>query len=394
MIVESDDQVLREWRRAFHRHPELAFDLSVTASTVAELLTEFGLDEVHTGVGTSGVVGVLRRGSRTRTIGLRADMDALPIQEMGDRAHRSQVAGAFHGCGHDGHTAMLLGAAKRLSDSDSFDGTVVFVFQPDEENGRGAQAMIDDGLLDRFPMSAIYGLHNKPGIPAGQFATRVGPMMSSEDIFEITIHGRGGHASTPQHHVDPVVIAAELIQALQTIVSRSVAATATAVLSVTEVVTDGARNIVPSTVVIRGDCRTFSPTVQATIESRMRRLAGGVCTAHGATADVDYRREFIPLVNTANEVAAAASAAAAVVGADNVDVDCALVTASEDFARYLQHVPGCFLDIGNGLEGSCGRTLHNPSYDFNDEILTVGADFWVRLVQQELPIDQRDATRP
>lgn len=383
--MESDFERMREWRQTFHRNPELAFAVRSTAATVAGLLTEFGVDEVHDGIGGSGVVGILRRGSGTPTIGLRADMDALPIQEIGDRAHKSQVDGVFHGCGHDGHTATLLGAAKRLSEGDSFDGTVVLIFQPDEENGRGAQAMIDDGLFDRFPMSAIYGLHNIPGIPAGHFATRVGPMMSSEDLFEITIHGRGGHASMPERHVDPLVIAAEIIQALQTIVSRSVAATEAAVVSVTEVLTDGARNIVPSTVVVKGDCRTFSATVQATVESRMRRLAEGVCAAHGASADVEYRHEFIPLVNSVKEVAAAAAAAATVVGADHVDTESAPITASEDFARYLSHIPGCFLKIGNGLEGSYGSSLHNPSYDFNDEILAVGAAFWVQLVEQQLP---------
>jgi hippurate hydrolase len=386
MAVDSDLQQMLLWRHAFHRNPELAFEVRSTAEIVARLLTEIGLDEVHTEFGVSGVIGVLRRGSSARSIGLRADMDALPIQEKGAPDYRSVVDGIFHGCGHDGHTAMLLGAAKRLSEGDCFDGTAVFIFQPDEENGRGAKAMLDDGLLDRFPMSAIYGLHNKPGIPAGHFATRVGQMMSSEDLFDITIHGRGGHASTPERHIDPIVIAAEIIQALQTIVSRSVAATETAVVSVTEILTDGARNIIPSTVVIKGDCRTFSGTVQATIEERMRQLVAGICAAHGATSIVDYRHEFIPLVNTSDEVAAAVSAASAVVGENQVDTDCALITASEDFAQFLRHVPGCFVDIGNGLDGACGSSLHNPGYDFNDEILTVGANYWVQLVEQELPI--------
>ncbi|RLE21078.1 MAG: amidohydrolase [Actinobacteria bacterium] len=376
---------MREWRHRLHQNPELSFAVNTTAATVSGLLTQFGVDEVHTEIGTSGVVGVIRRGSKARAIGLRADMDALPIQEIGDRSHRSQVEGVFHGCGHDGHTAMLLGAARRLSQSASFDGTAVLIFQPDEENGRGAQAMIDDGLFDRFPMSAIYGLHNKPGVPTGQFATRVGPMMSSEDLFEIRIRGSGGHASMPERHIDPIVIAAEIIQALQTIVSRSVAATETAVVSVTEVLTDGARNIIPSSVVIKGDCRTFSSDVQETVELRMRRLVDGICAAHGAAAEVDYRNEFMPLVNTANEVAAAARAAGQVVGAEYVNTDCVPITASEDFARYLRYTPGCFLDIGNGTDGSCGKSLHNPSYDFNDEILTVGTDFWVQLIEQELP---------
>ena len=384
--TQGIEDEMREWRHAFHRKPELAFDLDSTAGTVVDLLNSFGLDEVHDGVGQSGVVGILRRGASQTAIGLRADMDALPIEEKGGPEYRSEVDGVFHGCGHDGHTAMLLGTAKYLSAEGTFDGTVVFIFQPDEENGRGAKAMVDDGLLERFPLSAVYGLHNKPGIPTGDFATRVGPMMSSEDLFEITIQGRGGHASAPERHIDPVVIAAEIIQALQTIISRSVAATETAVVSVTEITTDGARNIVPSTVVVKGDCRTFSGSVQTTVEERMRQIVDGISTAHGATATVDYRHEFISLVNTASEVAAGVAAAIAVVGPERVDANCALVTASEDFAHFLQSVPGCFLDIGNGHDGAQETTLHNSSYDFNDEILTVGADFWVELVESQLSI--------
>ncbi|MCP5034531.1 MAG: amidohydrolase [Actinomycetia bacterium] len=376
---------MKQWRHQLHLYPELAFEVTSTAATVADQLRAFGLDEVHEGIGRSGVVGVLRRGTSSTMIGLRADMDALPIQEHGDSEHQSRINGVFHGCGHDGHTSMLLGAAKHLSTNGSFDGTVVFVFQPDEENGRGAQAMIDDGLLDRFLLSAIYGLHNTPGIPAGHFATRVGPMMSSEDLFEITIRGRGGHASVPQHHVDPIVIGAEIIQALQTIVSRSVAATDTAVVSVTELITDGARNIVPSNVIIRGDCRTFSTDVQHRIEQRMGDLVDGICGAHGASGHVEYRNEFVPLVNTGPEVDAALGAAGAVAGPEGVDGTCGLVTASEDFARYLHLVPGCFITIGNGRDGVCGQSLHHPNYDFNDEILAAGSSYWVELVESQLP---------
>jgi len=378
------------WRHAIHRHPELAFDTQATAALVAAVLTDIGVDEVHAGIGESGVVGVIRRGRSPRAIGLRADMDALPIQEQSERGHRSAIDGVFHGCGHDGHTAMLLGAARLLMDI-PFDGTVYLVFQPDEENGRGAQAMLDDGILERFPMSAIYGLHNMPGLPVGSFATRRGPLMSSEDLFEITVHGRGGHASTPERHVDPVVVGAEIVLALQTIVSRSIPATDTAVVSVTEILTDGARNIVPSTVTIKGDCRAFSTTVQATIERRMREIVAGICAAHGATATVAYAHEFVPVVNTIDECRLAAAAAVDVVGAPNVDDDCPLVTASEDFARFLLHVPGCFMQIGNGVDGECGSSLHNPSYDFNDDALQIGADYWVRVVQRALgePLDQK-----
>ena len=380
-MSESSVSEMREWRHRLHRRPELGFEVQETADYVAGLLRGFGFDEVHTGVGGTGVVGVLRRGDSTRmAIGLRADMDALPIADGGDHSYRSEIPGAFHGCGHDGHTAMLLGAAKHLTATGGFDGVVTFVFQPDEENGRGAQAMIDDGLFERFPMSAIFGMHNWPGVAAGHFATRVGAMMSSEDLFEIVVHGRGGHASTPERHIDPVVIAADIIGALQTIVSRSVSATETAVVSVTEITTDGARNIVPSTVTIKGDCRTFSASVQATVERRMRQIVAGIGAAYGALATVSYTHEFVPLVNTADELALAIAAATRVAGAGMVDADGPVITASEDFARLLKVVPGCFMNIGNGLTGSCGASLHNPRYDFNDDILGIGANYWIELV--------------
>lgn len=383
-ITKTAVAEMMQWRHGFHRRPELGFEVHSTAATVANALQSFGLNEVHTEIGTSGVVGVLRRGSSSNAIGLRADMDALPIAERTSHEYRSEADQIFHGCGHDGHTAMLLGAAKYLAEHGVFDGTVYFIFQPNEENGKGALAMIADGLFERFPISAIYGMHNKPGITAADFATRVGPMMSSEDLFEITINGQGGHASMPERLIDPVIIATEVIQALQTIVSRSVSATETVVLSVTEILTDGARNIVPSNVIIKGDCRTFSAKAQATVEQRMRQLADGICTAHGGTATVEYSHEFVRLINTANEVRSALEAASSVVGESRVEAECALVTASEDFAQYLKHVPGCFIDIGNGLEGSCGKTLHNPEYDFNDEILATGASYWIQLAEQEL----------
>ena len=379
------DADMRSWRHAIHRRPELGFETWSTAELVSAELSRCGVDEVHTGIGHSGVVGVVRRGDSRRAIGLRADMDALPIQEAGMPTYRSEVDGVFHGCGHDGHTAMLLGAARLLATTASFDGTVYLVFQPNEENGRGAQAMIDDGVLERFPMSAIFGMHNRPGVALGQFATRPGSMMSSEDLFEIRVEGRGGHASTPELHIDPVVVAAEIVLALQTIVSRSIAATETAVVSVTEVLTDGARNIVPSTVTIKGDCRAFSANVQATIERRMREIVGGICAAHGASATVTYDHEFVPVVNTADESTLAVAAAADVVGSENVDADCPLFAASEDFARFLLHIPGCFMQIGNGVDDECGSSLHNPRYDFNDDALRLGAEYWVRVVERALP---------
>lgn len=377
---------MREWRHDIHKHPELGFGVERTAGRVADLLEEFGF-EVHAGIGRTGVVGVLKRGNGNRAIGLRADMDALPIQEANDFAHRSVHDGRFHGCGHDGHTAMLLGAARRLATDGGFDGTVYVIFQPSEEDGLGALAMIEDGLFERFPMDAVYGMHNMPGIPAGHFAVRKGAIMASEDNFDIVVTGRGGHASMPEKTVDPIVVGAEIVLALQTIVARSVSSRDTAVVSVTQVSTDGARNVIPSMFSIKGDCRTFSPGVQDTIERRMREIVDGICKAHGATATVDYRREFVATINTPVETDAAIAAADAVSKRAEVtlDADCPTCSASEDFAQMLRVKPGCYLFIGNGTDGHCGSSLHNPNYDLNDEILAIGCDYWVELVRQQLP---------
>lgn len=375
---------MTSWRRDIHRHPELGFNEIRTSDKVAALLEEFGLD-VHRGIGQTGIVGVLRRGSGNRAIGLRADMDALPIQEANEFEHKSTHDGVFHGCGHDGHTSMLLGAAKVLSESDTFDGTVYFIFQPSEEDGRGALSMIDDGLFERFPMDAVYGMHNMPGLPAGHFAVREGTIMTSEDVFEITIHGRGGHASMPERTVDPIIVGAEIIQALQTIVSRSLSSREWGVVSITEVFTDGARNIIPSTFTIKGDCRALSTDVQQTIERRMREIVAGISAAHGAQADVLYQNDFVPTVNSPTETEAAIHAAQAVAGDVGVDPDCPTCGASEDFARMLQQKPGCYILIGNGDAGPCSASLHNPHYDLNDDILGIGCRYWTTLVEQQLP---------
>lgn len=377
---------MQAWRRDIHKHPELGFHEQRTAAKVAGLLEGFGL-EIHTGIGTTGVVGVLRRGKGNRAIGLRADMDALPIQEANDFPHRSVNDKIFHGCGHDGHTAMLLGAAKRLAESNDYDGTAYFIFQPSEEDGRGALSMIDDGLFERFPMDAVYGMHNMPGIPAGHFAVRKGAIMTSEDIFVITIEGRGGHASMPDRTVDPVVIGAEVVLALQTIVSRSVGPQDWSVVSVTEMLTDGARNVIPSTVTIKGDCRALMAETQDRIETRMRQIVAGICAAHGAEGHVHYQYDFVVTVNTPTETDGAIAAARQVAGAETaVDPDCPTCGGSEDFARMLQKKPGCYMLIGNGLEGHCGSSLHNPHYDLNDDILGIGCDYWVTLVKNQLPL--------
>ncbi len=380
--TQSVAEAATAWRQRIHAHPELGFEEEATSALVAELLGEFGFD-VHSGIGGTGVVGVLRRGSSTAAIGLRADMDALPIEEAGTIPHKSTRAGAFHGCGHDGHTAMLLGAAKYLAADAHFDGTIYMIFQPCEETGLGAQAMINDGLFEQFPMDAVYGMHNMPGLPAGTISVRTGPMMSFEDNFQIEVAGVGGHASMPDKTIDPIVVAAEIVLALQTIVARSLSAIDTGVVSITEILTDGARNVIPSTVTIRGDCRGFTEHVQDKIETRMRTIVQGIALAHDAIATVNYSHEFVVLNNTPTETKAAVSAALAIVGSNALDADCPPAPCSEDFARMLAVKPGCYILIGND-DDSHTQPLHNPSYDFNDKITSTGIDYWIELVEQQL----------
>lgn len=372
---------MRSWRRDIHQHPELGFNEDRTADKVAHLLKYMGI-ETHTGIGKTGVVGAIRKGNSEAAIGLRADMDALPIQEMGDIDHKSLNEGIFHGCGHDGHTAMLLGAAAKLLEVD-FNGTVYLIFQPSEENGLGALAMMEDGLFDRFPMNAIYGLHNMPGITQGKFAIKSGQMMTSEDIFVIDIAGKGGHASMPHMTRDPLVAGAEIVTALQSIVSRSLGPEEWGVLSVTEFTTDGARNIIPSNVTIKGDVRALDPDVQARIERRMREIVEGISKGHGVTGTVSYNHEFIVLDNSEKQVQVAFEAAKLTVGEEMVDGACETCPCSEDFAQFLLHVPGCFILLGAG-DGDNSPPLHNPYYDYNDELLEIGAEYWVNLVKAEL----------
>ncbi|MEM7088296.1 MAG: amidohydrolase [Pseudomonadota bacterium] len=367
------------FRRDLHAHPETGFNLERTSRLIAEQLEQAGLD-VTRGVGQSGLVATLRRGSQDTAIGFRADMDALPIAEANNFGHCSTVAGKFHGCGHDGHSTMLLGAAVQLASDPSLDRTVHFIFQPDEENGNGAAAMIADGLFERFPMSRIYGLHNMPGMALGQFATQAGPFCAFEDNFEITITGRGGHASMPDKGIDPVVTGSAVVLQLQSIVSRSVPASAHAVVSVTEFITDGARNILPSTVTLRGDCRGFSGDVSDMIRSRMASIVDGVCAAQGAQATLDYTTSFQPLINEAQSVETLANVARTV---GSVDVEYGRVGFSEDFAEFLNHCPGAFILMGNGTQGTAAMPLHNPSYDFNDSATDYGVAFWVRLARQD-----------
>jgi hippurate hydrolase len=376
-------EAMRDWRHDLHMHPELGFDVHRTSERVAELLESFGL-EVHRGLGQTGVVGVLQRGNGTGSIGLRADMDALPIREANGFDHRSRTEGKMHACGHDGHTTMLLGAARHLAEKGSFSGRAVFIFQPAEEHGKGSPAMIADGLFERFPVDAVYGIHNMPGMPAGHFALRTGAMMASEALFEIRIQGQGGHAAMPHHGADALVVGAEIVTALQTIVSRKLNPGQNGVVSVTDFRTDGQRNVLPGRAVLSGDARALSREVNARIEEKMRRIVEGVCLAHGVTAEVSYDTVFEVTVNAPGPAARAAEAATALAGAAAVNADCAPILGSEDFAHMALTRPGCFLFLGNGTEGAHARPLHSANYDFNDDILAAGSSFWVRLVEQEL----------
>lgn len=374
---------MRAWRHDFHRHPELGFEEVRTSATVARLLTDFGL-EVHNSVGQTGVVGVLQRGNGTRSIGLRADMDALPITETGQPDYVSQTPGVMHACGHDGHTAMLLGAARHLADTGDFDGRVVFVFQPNEEHGQGAQAMLADGLLDRFDVDAVFGIHNMPGLPVGHVATRAGPMTAAESLFEIEIYAQGGHAALPHMGVDAIMVGAQMVNALQTIVSRKVDPGLNGVVSVTEFETDGARNVLPGRATLRGDARALTPAVNDTIRTRMTEIVQGIAAAHGVHAEVRYDTIFPPTINAPGAVAAVADAAGSLFEPEAIDSACQPKLFSEDFAHLADARPGCFLLLGNGQEGAHARPLHSSDYDFNDAALVPGSSFWVRLVEQQL----------
>ncbi|WP_020591658.1 M20 aminoacylase family protein [Kiloniella laminariae] len=380
----SLEQAMRDWRHDFHQHPELGFEENRTAAKVAQLLRDFGL-EVHEGIGGTGVVGLLKRGTGNRAIGLRADMDALAIAERNSFAHRSQNPGKMHACGHDGHTSMLLGAARNLAETGQFNGTVIFIFQPAEEHGRGALAMIDDGLFDRFPMEAVYALHNLPSLPTGHFAIKSGSVMACEDNFEIIIRGKGTHAALPHLGIDPILIGAEIVTALQSVISRTFNPTENGVLSVTDFATNGLRNVIPDQVILRGDTRSFSPDIQELIERTMQRIAAGICAAHGAEFSFSYSREFVATINSPAETEAALAVAQELAGADKVIEDAKPIMASEDFGHMLQHKPGCYLLLGNGADGPGSVGLHSPDYDFNDELLPVGAAFWSRLVENQLP---------
>jgi len=380
--IAARQPIHAEWRRAIHAHPELAYQERRTADLVAERLESFGIPIVR-GLGRTGVVGTLKAGHSDRAIGLRADMDALPLQEANTFAHRSQQAGVMHACGHDGHTATLLAAAEYLAAHRDFDGIVHFIFQPAEEGEAGAKAMMDDGLFDDFPMEAVYGLHNWPGLEVGRMAMRTGAAMAAMDIFEVHLKGKGGHAALPHLVIDPILVGAQLVQAWQGIVSRNVKPIDAAVLSVTQFHAGDAYNVVPEEVVLRGTVRCFSQEVRRLIENRMREVAEGIAAAHGCTIGWRYESRFPPTVNWPEETAIAARAATALLGAERVNTEVEPVTGSEDFGYMLEEKPGCYAFIGNGpTEGGC--LLHSPHFDFNDTIIPIGASYWVQLVREVL----------
>ena len=371
------------WRRRIHAHPETAFEEHETAAFVAAQLQSFGIT-VDRGLAGTGVVGTLA-GARPggRAIAVRADMDALHIHEKNGFAHVSAVPGKMHACGHDGHTAMLLGAARYLAETRNFAGTVHFIFQPAEENEGGARVMVEDGLFRRYPVEAVYGMHNWPGLAVGSFAVRPGPMLANCDLFEIAIAGKGTHAALPHLGVDPIIAAAQIMSALQTVASRNTPPLESAVVSVTQIHGGDTWNVIPDDVVLRGTTRSFKPEIQDAIEAAMRRILDGVAQAMGVRVTLDYRRTYPATVNSTAETEIAAAAAAVVAGADRVDRDVPPTMGAEDFAFMLREKPGCYIFIGNGT-GTESAGLHNPHYDFNDEILPIGASYWATLVERVL----------
>ena len=369
-------------RRDIHAHPELAFKETRTATLVADKLRSWGV-EVHTGIGQTGVVGVIRKGKGKSAIGLRADMDALPVQEANTFAHRSTIPKCMHACGHDGHTAMLLGAARYLAEHGQFNGTVYVIFQPAEEGEGGARAMIEDGLFERFPMDAIYGLHNWPGLAVGQFAVHEGAVMASTDRIEIQITGSGAHGAMPHLGRDPVVAGCALVQSVQSIVSRNLAPGVAGVISITQFRAGDVDNVIPETAWLGGTLRAFSSDVRQLLGGRLRELCAGIAATYGVDIDLILHAGYPPTVNHAAHAKLCVQAAGSVVGMENVQTHLAPSMGAEDFAYFLQYKPGCYIWIGNGeAEGGC--TLHNPHYDFNDAIIGTGVRYWVALAQSLL----------
>ena len=385
--IKADQPLITQWRRTLHQMPELCYQEVKTSAFVEKTLKEIGVDEVHAGLGKTGLVAVIRgKNPDTKAIGLRADMDGLPITEVQDHEHKSQHAGQMHACGHDGHTAMLLGAAKHLSETRNFEGTVYLIFQPAEEGGAGAKAMMRDGLFDRFPMDEVYGMHNLPGLPLGQFALRPGGIMACPDGFDIEILGQGGHAALPHQSLDPIYIGSLIIQALQGLISREMDPLGQAVLSVTQFHAGNTHNVIPDSAKIGGTIRTLDADIRTRMETRLHDVACGIATAYGAQATVNYYRSYPVTVNHGDQTGFAAQAASAIVGADQVDQACDPLMGGEDFAYMLEEKPGAYIFIGNGDTAG----LHHPEYDFNDAALPLGVAYWAQLVESRLQRFQVD----
>ena len=382
--IEDMELQLSEWRQDLHAHPELGFEEHRTSDFVASKLEEFGV-EVHREIGKTGVVGVLRQGNETRSIGLRADMDALPISETNEFSHKSKNLGKMHACGHDGHTVMLLAAAKYLAESRSFSGQVNFIFQPAEEGLGGAKAMIDDGLFDKFPCDRVYAMHNGPGIAVGKFASVPGIRTAAGAFFDIKVIGKGGHGAFPQFAIDPITIAAEIIGAIQTIISRTTSPNDSAVLSITKVHAGDAYNVIPESAMLSGTVRTFAIDKMQEIERQMISISEGISKAHGGTALVDFNTLFLPVLNDEEATDLATEVCRDMVGQDNVITTGSAGTGSEDFSFMSNEVPGCYVIIGNGEDSNA---LHNPNFDFNDEALVYGGSFFARVIEKELALDQ------
>jgi amidohydrolase len=372
------------WRREFHEHPELLYDVHRTAGKVAEKLEAFGCDEAVAGIGRTGVVGVIkgRMTASGKVIGLRADMDALPIQEASGLPYASKVAGKMHACGHDGHTALLLGAAKYLCETRNFDGTAIVIFQPAEEGGAGGKAMLDDGLMDRWNIQEVYGLHNYPGLPIGHFALRPGPLLAASDRIHITIDGKGGHAAKPHHCIDTVLVGAHMVTALQSIVARNVDPLESGVVSICMFHAGNAGNVIPDRAELTGTARSLTPHVRDILEKRIVEVAESTARMFGAVAKANYKRDYPVLKNHDRQTAFAAAVAAEVAGGDRVNTAMTPVMGGEDFAFMLEERPGAFIFMGNGDTAG----LHHPAYDFNDSAIPIGVSYWVRLVEKAMPV--------
>jgi hippurate hydrolase len=381
--VASMHDEITQWRRDLHAHPELLFDVHRTAGVVAEKLKAFGCDEVVPGIGKTGVVGVIhgRKSGSNKVIGLRADMDALPIEEQTNVAYRSKTPGVMHACGHDGHTAMLLGAAKYLAETRNFDGTAVVIFQPAEEGGGGGREMVKDGMMERFGINEVYGMHNSPDLPIGEFALRRGPLMAAADKLRIDIEGKGTHAAKPHLGIDTILVGSQIVNQLQSIVSRNLDPLQAGVVSICTFKSGDTDNVVPQTAMMLGTVRTLLPEVQDMIEKRVSEIVEGVAKLHGATAKVTYVRNYPITINHDKQTDFAASIAAQISGANKVDTDLTPVMGAEDFSFMLNERPGAFIFVGNGESAG----LHHPAYNFNDDAIPVGTSYWVRLVETAMP---------